>query len=77
MIGAVIVIVAVIVLGFIWCFCKMSSIQSRMEEESYRLRTVEKRNKRNEYMRKWREKNREHYNQYHREYMKKGKSNER
>ena len=44
MIGAVIVIVAVIVLGFIWCFCKMSSIQSRMEEESYRLRTVEKRN---------------------------------
>jgi hypothetical protein len=55
----------------------MSSIQSRMEEESYRLRTMEKRNKRNEYMRKWREKNREHYNQYHREYMKKGKSNER
>lgn len=71
MIGAVIVIVAVIVLGLIWCFCKMSSIQSRMEEESYRQRTIAKKNKRNEYMRKWREKNREHYNQYHREYMKK------
>ena len=78
MIGAIITI-GIILFGFlmvgIYACIKISGMCSQMED-NYRLKRDVAKLKKKEYMRKWREKNREHYNEYQRNYQK-GKRNEK
>lgn len=73
MLGAVIFICLIlfVLAGFsIFAIMKISSECSRQEEYRLAKKYVDKQNRHKEYMRKWRENNREKYNEYHRNYQK-------
>ena len=71
--GAGILVLVVFLIGFIVFLIsalKISSWCSRQEEYRLAKKYVDKQNRHKEYMRKWRENNREKYNEYHRNYQK-------
>lgn len=73
MLGAFIFIclILLVLAGFcIFAIMKVSSECSRQEEYRLGKKYVDRQNRQKEYMKKWRENNREKYNEYHRNYQK-------